>query len=215
MSSCPPIANLQAVLVSNYLDNSIYYYTEGMAAPSGHFSTYGKKPKAVLAVDKSIEEVALGTYETTAKLRTPGDYDISLFLDTPSFMECFPITILPDEDKEKERLNKLIGPLSIKYLTQKSLASVGEEVTVTFELMDSKTKETVTNLKDVRLMTMDSFGKGNSNVVAKETETKGVYSTKLTLEDEGVHYVYIECNSRGLSFNNPQFLVLHASKKIK
>jgi len=202
-----------AVLVSNYLDNSIYYYTEGMAAPSGQFSTYGKRPKAVLAVDKSIEEVSLGTYETTAKLRSFGDYDISLFLDTPSFMECFPITILADEEKEKERLTKRIGPLAIKYLTPQKLTTVGEEITITFELIDSRTMETVTGLNDVRLMTMNSFGKGNSKIIVKETKIKGTYSTRLKLEYEGVHYAYVECSSKGLSFNNPQFLVLYASKK--
>jgi len=200
-----------AVLVSNYMDNAVYYYREGMAAPSGQFKTYGKKPKAVIAVDKSIEEVSLGTYQTTARLPEPGNYDISLFLDTPSFMECFEFEVKTDPEKEKERLEKSLGSLIVTYLTLESAQpKVGQSVTLTFELKESKTNEVVKDLKDVRLMTMDSYGKGNNNFVAEETETKGVYKTKLKFNNEGIHYIYVGCQSKGLSFNNPQFLVLQA-----
>ena len=203
-----------AVLVSNYMDNAVYYYREGMAAPSGQFKTYGKKPKAVIAVDKSIEEISLGTYQTTARLPKPGNYDISLFLDTPSFMECFPFEVKVDEAKEKERIEKSLGSLIVEYLTLESAApKVGQDITLTFKLKESRTDEIVTDLKDVRLMTMDSYGKGNNDFVAVETATKGVYETKIKFNNEGVHYVYVGCNSRGLSFNNPQFLVLNAAKK--
>lgn len=202
-----------AVLVSNYMDNAIYYYREGMAAPSGQFKTYGKKPKAVLAVDKSIEEVSLGTYQTTARLPEPGNYDISLFLDTPSFMECFDFEVKVDEKKEKARLEKSLGSLIVTYMTLESAQpKVGQSVSITFELKESKTNETVKGLKDVRLMTMDSYGKGNKNFVAVETETKGVYSAELKFNNQGIHYIYVGCESKGLSFNNPQFLVLQALK---
>ena len=200
-----------AVLVSNYLDESIYYYKEGMAAPSGQFSTYGKRPKAVQVIDKSIEETSLGVYETTVQLRTPGDYDVSLFLDVPSFMECFPVTVLPNEEKEQEILKNSLGPLSIKFMSSNNRKKVGEEVSVTFELLDIRTRELVSDLKDVRLMSMNTAGKGPRPMSVKETQTKGVYETNLTFEEEGLYYVYIECLSRGLTYNNQQFLTLYAS----
>lgn len=201
-----------AVLISNYLDKSIYYYSEGMAAPSGHFSTYGKRPKAVLAIDKSIEEVAPGTYETTVQLRTPGDYEVSLFMDVPSFMECFPVTVLPDETKEKERLKNVLGPLSISYFPTGNYAKVDQEISVTFELLDLNTHTPVSSLKDVRIMTMNSAGRGHHALIVEESETKGVYKANLKLEEEGLHYLYVECLSRGLTYNNPQFLSLYAYK---
>jgi DNA-binding beta-propeller fold protein YncE len=40
-----------AVLVANGADRMIYLYKEGMAAPAGGFSTYGRPPRAVLVVD--------------------------------------------------------------------------------------------------------------------------------------------------------------------
>ncbi|KAA1246575.1 YncE family protein [Aquimarina sp. RZ0] len=201
-----------AVLVSNYLDKSIYYYTEGMAAPSGHFSTYGKRPKAVLAIDKSIEEVTPGTYETTVQLRTPGDYEVSLFMDVPSFMECFPVTVLPNKEKEKERLKNSLGSLSINYLSPNTHPKIENEVSVIFELFDINTQKKVSELRDVRIMTMNSGGRGHHSLIVKESESKGIYETSLKFKEEGLHYIYVECLSRGLTYNNPQFLTLYAYK---
>ncbi|MDB5904242.1 MAG: hypothetical protein JWM26_3120, partial [Betaproteobacteria bacterium] len=45
-----------AVLVANPADRMIYLYREGMAAPAGGFSTYGKAPRAVLVVDRGLRE---------------------------------------------------------------------------------------------------------------------------------------------------------------
>jgi YVTN family beta-propeller protein len=45
-----------AVLVANPEDKAVYYYKEGMAAPMGHFQTYGKEPRAALVVDRSLRE---------------------------------------------------------------------------------------------------------------------------------------------------------------
>ena len=38
-----------------------------MAAPMGHFQNYGKQPRAVLVVVRSLREVRPGVYETTAR----------------------------------------------------------------------------------------------------------------------------------------------------
>ncbi len=63
-----------AVLVSNPGDQAIYYYKEGMAAPMGHFRNYGREPRAVQVVDRSLRETRAGVYETTAQLRRPGEW---------------------------------------------------------------------------------------------------------------------------------------------
>jgi YVTN family beta-propeller protein len=200
-----------AVLVSNYLDESIYYYSEGMAAPSGHFSTYGKRPKAVEVIDKSIEETSLGVYETTVQLRTPGDYEVSLFLAVPSFSECFPVTVLPNKEKEKQYLKKHLGPLSIKFVSSGNRKKVGEKVSIKFELLDLRTRVLISELKDVRLMTMNSAGRGPHPMPVRASQTQGVYETSLTFDEEGLYYVFIECPSRGLTYNNQQFLTLYVT----
>lgn len=82
-----------AVLVANPEDQSIYMYTEGMAAPMGEFSNYGHQPRAVLVVDRSLKERAPGRYETHTVLRRAGEYDLAMFIDSPRIVHCFPLRI--------------------------------------------------------------------------------------------------------------------------
>src|SRR5262249_29931992 len=82
-----------AVLVANFADRAIYYYREGMAAPMGSFENYGKSPRAVLAVDRSLREHAPGVYESTQHLPAAGNYEVIFFLDSPRVVQCFQLTI--------------------------------------------------------------------------------------------------------------------------
>ena len=67
------------------MDKTVYFYKEGMAAPMGSFSNYGCQPRAVLVVDRSLRERGSpGVYETTVRLRKPGEYDVVFFLELTS-----------------------------------------------------------------------------------------------------------------------------------
>ncbi len=205
-----PGANV--MLVSNFKDQAVYYYQEGMAAPMGSFNTYGKNPKAVLVIDKSIRERADGIYETTAVLNTPGSYDLGLYINVPLIMECFEINVLPDPSKVLERNQSLMGPLAIKYVSGSTRPKVGERINYTFQLIDLKTNQPIAGLGDVNVMDMLTTPNQHSRTAAKETTIKGIYEANIQFNQEGLYYVYVECQSRGLSFNNPQFLILYASK---
>lgn len=92
-----------AVLLANPKDKAIYYYMEGMAAPMGHFENYGRQPRAVLAVDRSLRERRPGRYETTSRLGRPGAYDLVFFLNAPRMIHCFPVTVAPAPAEPSER----------------------------------------------------------------------------------------------------------------
>ncbi|HBL25894.1 MAG TPA: cytochrome D1, partial [Acidobacteria bacterium] len=77
-----------AVLVANPEDKAIYFYKEGMAAPMGHFQNYGRQPRAVLVVDRTLREIRPGVYETVARLTGAGDYELAVFLDAPRIVHC-------------------------------------------------------------------------------------------------------------------------------
>jgi hypothetical protein len=82
-----------AVLVANAPDKQVYY-KEGMAAPMGSFSNYGRQPMAAQVVDRSLRERASpGVYQTVAKLPKPGLYDVFFFLDSPRFVNCFEFAV--------------------------------------------------------------------------------------------------------------------------
>ena len=69
-----------AMLVSNAVDQAVYYYKEGMAAPMGTFKTYSCEPLAVMVVDRSLRErTDAGSFETVSKLPGPNSYDVVFF----------------------------------------------------------------------------------------------------------------------------------------
>ena len=83
-----------AVLISNYHDKAIYFYKEGMAAPMGQFNNYGRSPRAVMTIDKSLRErKQAGVYETTFKVPEPGTYNVVYFMDSPRINHCFTLNI--------------------------------------------------------------------------------------------------------------------------
>ncbi len=116
-----------AVLVANPADRAIYFYKEGMAAPMGHFQNDGREPRAVLVVDRSLQERAPGTYETIATLRRPGLYDVAFFLDSPRTIHCFEVRVAPNPARQAERAT--LRPVVIEPLIASCVLPVGERET--------------------------------------------------------------------------------------
>src|SRR5262249_23025301 len=83
-----PAPEGNAVLAANPADRMIYYYSEGMAAPMGSFQNYGRDPRAVLVVDRSLRETIPGVYATTAPMAKSGTYDVAFLLDSPRIVHC-------------------------------------------------------------------------------------------------------------------------------
>lgn len=196
-----------AMLISNNLDKTIYYYMEGMAAPMGNFTNYNKIPRAVEVIDRSIEERAPGVYETVAKIRGFGKYDIPFFVDVPRILHCFSVGVQPDSEVVKDKLKENLGALAVHHKKQSNVIEPGSTYDMMFVLFDPIKNEPVTGLQDVRVRGVSS---GNSFVegAAKESKVPGVYHYKIKFENSGVYYLYVECLSRELPFNNPQYLVL-------
>jgi len=86
-------AGENAVLVTNPADGQIYYYREGLAAPSGGISAYSHTPRAALVIDRSLREVKPGLFTAIAKMPKAGEYDVALFVDSPRVVTCFGVTV--------------------------------------------------------------------------------------------------------------------------
>lgn len=197
-----------AMLVANPMDETVYFYMEGMAAPMGSFNNYGKKPKAANVVDRSLRELEPGVYETTAKLEDAGIFDVAFFMDVPRMVHCFQIEIRSDENIELARLKKKIGSLLVEYLGESTSFSMSEKAQLKFRLKDIETKEIASGLSDVQVMSMSVSGVWNRYDLAVETEEPGVYSLNLNLPQQGIYYCYIQSQSKGFFFNNPQYFVI-------
>ncbi len=86
-----------AVVIANAADKAVFYYEEGMAAPMGTFSNFGKPPRSVLVVDHSLKEKSPGIYEAAGHLEKPGTYIVPVLLDSPRIIECFTLPIGIDD----------------------------------------------------------------------------------------------------------------------
>lgn len=207
-----------AVLVSNALDESIYFYKEGMAAPMGHFKNYSRQPRAVQVVDRSLQEVEPGVYETAVSLRRPGEYDLAFFLDAPRMVHCFDFRVAENPEIEADRARER-EPVAVDYRLDDVNVTVGEEVAVRFELRDAVTKEPRPGLSDVEVLTFLAPGIWQKRHVATEVAdgaegeagSGGLYEVRFTPPRPGVYYVFVQSSSQGLAFNGSPYVTLMAS----
>ncbi len=197
-----------AVLVANPEDKAIYYYKEGMAAPMGHFQNYGKQPRAVLVVDRSLREVRPGVYETTARMTAAGDYELALLVDTPRLVHCFPVKLAEDPALAAARK----PPLSIQPAIESDTFKVGESATVRFKISETAAGAPRTGLKDVRVLTFLSPGIWQQRHWATEV-ADGLYEVQFTPPKAGTYFVFVEVESAGVQLQKSPFLVLTVERQ--
>jgi YVTN family beta-propeller protein len=199
-----------AVLVSNPGDQAIYYYKEGMAAPMGHFKNYGRQPRAVAVVDRSLQETGPGVYETANKLLEPGKYDLAIFVDSPRVIECFEIDVAPSPERLAAEQKK--QAVTIRALHDSHRVTVGERVPLRFELTKPATGEPRTGLGDVNVLTFLAPGVWQQRQWAKEVG-EGIYEIDFTPPQSGIYYVFLQVQSLGLTYSESRSLVLEATSK--
>lgn len=194
-----------AVLVANPEDEVIYFYKEGMAAPMGHFRNYGRQPRAVRVVDRSLRESRPGVYETSIQLGRAGGYELALFLDSPRTVHCFPLEVAANPALEARRR----PPLAVELLTETTEVAVGEDVSLRFRLTEAGGGAPRTGLKDVRLLTFLSPGIWQQRHWASEVGA-GLYEVRFQPPREGIYFVFLEVASEGMPFQKSPSLVLQA-----
>jgi len=199
-----------AVLVANAPDKQVYYYKEGMAAPMGSFSNYGRQALAIHVVDHSLRErTSRGVYETVARLPAPGHYDVVFFLDSPKLVHCFNFTVESNPAIEAERN---AGKVAVNVLGPQTPARLGQELTFKFRIVNQANREPVTGLTDVVISTFLAPGTWHRRDVAKE-EGDGVYSIEFSPPQPGIYYGHIQCSSVDLQFGNPNYITVRVLPK--
>jgi DNA-binding beta-propeller fold protein YncE len=199
-----------AVLVANPMDKSVYFYKEGMAAPTGSFSNYGRQPRALLVVDRTLRERGTpGVYETVARMRRPGNYDVVFLLDSPRAVHCFSACVKPNQELEEKRH---AGKINVESFVKGMRVPVGESCRLRFLLTDQQNGVPITGLTDVEVLTNLMPGTWHKRHEAT-SQGNGVYLLDFTPPRPGLYYVYLQCLSRGLGFNNDQYMVLETVKK--
>lgn len=199
-----------AVLVANPQDQAIYFYKEGMAAPMGHFKNYGKTPRAVTVVDRSLQESAPGVYETAVKLRGPGKYDLAFFLDAPRVIHCFDLEVAENPElaakRERERAR-------VEILTAGRELEAGREFELEVKVTDAVTGEAKEGLTDVQVLTFLAPGTWQERHLA-EDRGDGLYHVAFTPPRTGAYYIFVEIVSEKLGYNESPSKILIARRPV-
>ena len=196
-----------AVLVANPADKMIYLYAEGMAAPMGSFQNYRRDPKALLVLDNGLRESAPGEYTTTVRFTGPGRYDVAFLLDSPRLVNCFDVTITENPDLPKQS-----GPaIKIEPLSDAANARVGENYNLRFKVTDSGSNERKPDLADVGVLVFLAPGIWQQRARATPLGN-GLYEVNFVPPQSGVYYVFFQCPSLNVPFNQIAPLTLQAIK---
>lgn len=201
-----PAPGSSSVLVANPADKAIYYYQEGMAAPMGGFNNYGREPRAVLVVDRSLQERSSGVYETVARLPRAGQYDVVFFLDAPRLVQCFSANIAPTPATAQASAAR---PVIVQSSLSEPVVRAGESLRLQFRLLDAVTKEPQRGLRDVRALIFRAPGVWQRRLATSPLGEEQ-HVLEFTPPEPGIYYIYLESRAAGLPLNNPQYLVIEA-----
>lgn len=189
-----PLPSGDGVAIVNSGDRAIYYYLEGMAAPSGSFSTYGREPRGVKILDRRLREAEPGVYRTIGRLPRAGVYDVALYLDSPRTVQCFEVTIEPDPAAGDAAA---VTP-RVSDLTLSGEARAGEPLSLQFRLVDPHTGTAMSAITDARVVTFAIPGQNAARSIAR-ARADGGYQAELNLPKQGNYYVYVEAPSVALA----------------
>ena len=100
-----------SVFVVNPVDNTTYFYAEGMNAPMSGYNNRGHQARAARVIDRSLRELAPGVYGSTVKLPAAGTFDVAFLLNQPQIIHCFSteVAALPQSGVPKRAHAEFIG----------------------------------------------------------------------------------------------------------
>src|SRR5215204_5000029 len=194
-----------SVIIANPIDKSLYFYTEGMAAPMGNFQNYRREPLAVLVVDRSLREIKPGIYSTTIKLPASGRYDVAFLNDSPRVSHCFDLSA--DVNPSLKEAKPVA--LRIEHQLKEMTLPVGKDFTFRFKLTDTATGNPKADLKDLRVLTFMSAGGWQRRDFATSVGN-GLYEIKINVPESGIYMVFFESASMGVRYKDLPYLMLHA-----
>ncbi len=201
--SIVPVPGSNAVLVANPADRAVYYYQEGMAAPMGQFHNYSHEPRAVMVVDRGLEEGPRGVYQTSARAPHAGTYDVAFFLDSPRVIHCFELKVAADGEVTRTARDVVVVTPTGKVFKS------GEVSPVHFQILDAETRKPIAGVRDLRALVFLQPGIWQTRQPAVETDP-GNYEFQFNPPSNGIYQAYFDSPSLGLKFNSPHSLTLAA-----
>lgn len=178
-----------SVLVAHPVDQQVYYYREGMM---GSFKNYRRAARAVLVVDRTLQERSLGTYETVVRLGPAGIYDVPLYINTPRLIHCFEIAVSPAPETEQPK-----PPVRVELRPEHDLWAQ-EEARIDLRLVDPQTEEPIRGIQDLHVRALLAPGIWQQRYDPVETEP-GIYCLSFVPPRTGAYYLYVQAPSQDIT----------------
>lgn len=189
-----------AVFAVNPVDNTTYFYAEGMNAPMSGYNNRGHQARAAIVIDRSLREVAPGVYGSTVKLPAAGTFDVAFLLNQPQIIHCFSteVAALPQASQHKRAHAEFIGggqPWPAHRPYQARVRILGED------------GQPRTGLSDLTLRYFLAPSSLPRNVQLVDMG-EGVYQATLELAEAGAWYLHVQSPSLGRTFAEQNFTSL-------
>ncbi|MEX5503115.1 cytochrome D1 domain-containing protein [Pseudomonas putida] len=189
-----------SVFVVNPVDNTTYFYAEGMNAPMSGYNNRGHQARAALVVDRSLREVAPGVYGSTVKLPAAGKFDVAFLLNQPQIIHCFSADVAeaPNASKRKGAHAEFLGldqPMPLHSAITARVRIVGDDGQPRLGLNDLSLRYFLAPSSMPRNLQLLEVG-------------EGVYQAALTLSEAGAWYLHVQSPSLGRKFAEENYTSL-------
>ena len=188
-----------SVFVVNPVDNTTYFYAEGMNAPMSGYPNRGQVVRAAMVIDRSLREIEPGLYSTRIKLPAAGRFDVAFLLNQPNIIHCFTTLVEPDKN-----LKQLPGVPKVEFMLDTSTAALGQPYVVRFRIVQGQQKTQRSGVKDVLVRYFRAPTSRAQEMAALEV-ADGIYEAPVTLDQNGAWYLHVRAASLGASFDDKTF----------
>jgi YVTN family beta-propeller protein len=188
-----------AVFVVNPVDNTTYFYAEGMNAPMSGYPNRGQVARAAMVIDRSLREVEPGLYSARIKLPSAGRFDVAFLLNQPNIIHCFTALIEPDK-----QLARHAGVPKVEFMLDKATTAIGSPYVVRFRIVEGQQKAQRSGVKDVQVRYFLAPTSRVQEVAALDVGN-GIYEAPVTLDQNGAWYLHVRAASLGANFDDKTF----------
>lgn len=189
-----------SVFVVNPVDNTTYFYAEGMNAPMSGYNNRGHQARAAIVIDRSLREVAPGVYGSTVKLPAAGTFDVAFLLNQPQIIHCFStqVAAAPDAARRKGVHAEFLGneqPTLQNSAFTARVRILGDDGEPRLGLHDLSLRYFLAPSSMPRNLPLEEVG-------------DGVYQGSLSLAEAGAWYLHVQSPTLGRKFAEENYTSL-------
>lgn len=189
-----------SVFVVNPVDNTTYFYAEGMNAPMSGYANRGHSARAALVIDRSLREEAPGVYSSTVKLPAAGTFDVAFLLNQPQIIHCFSTQVAASPTAPHRQTPR------VEFLNDRPTVQQGSPFVARFRLVEGSGEPR----RGVHDLNVRYFLAPSSRALDSPVRElgDGVYEAPLQLAEAGAWYLHVQAPSLGSAFAEKNYTSL-------